>query len=260
MFNHHREESLMNTKKLLALPFPGRLWHLTSSFFTLLELLVVMAIIAILASMLLPALHKAHGQARSIGCVSNLKQIGMSFLLYSYDFKHRLPPYVGSNKYLHGGTNWSWYIFPYYQDTELLSCPESPLGPPEPTMESCHLYDGNYGWNYDGTQGNRGSLSAHITQPSAGYLVFDSGDQCVIYGANNWDNLMEELDLDWRSRAEGANRHASRVNCVFVDGHAENRGLYQFLAAPCPTDMPPWYIEWTGNFLPLGVVPFPNRD
>ena len=60
--------------------------------FTLVELLVVVAIIAILAAMLLPALSRARERARAAVCMSNLKQIANAFHMYTLDYDGYLPP------------------------------------------------------------------------------------------------------------------------------------------------------------------------
>jgi len=62
--------------------------------FTLIELLVVIAIITILAALLLPGLGRSRNVAKNIGCVSNLKQIGLAIELYRVDNKTRYPDAV----------------------------------------------------------------------------------------------------------------------------------------------------------------------
>jgi prepilin-type N-terminal cleavage/methylation domain-containing protein/prepilin-type processing-associated H-X9-DG protein len=77
----------------MAHPRSGRM-----SGFTLVELLVVIGIIAVLVSLLLPAMNRARESARRTNCMSNLKQIGAAMLMYAQDNQGLVPPlYYGYN-------------------------------------------------------------------------------------------------------------------------------------------------------------------
>ena len=107
--------------------------------FTLIELLVVIAIIAILAAILFPAFAKARESARRASCSSNLKQIGLSIIQYSYDYEGFMPPsQVGTT-----ATNlvsWPTIMQPFIKDAGVFVCPS---GEEQPGALSQTLNVGN---------------------------------------------------------------------------------------------------------------------
>jgi prepilin-type N-terminal cleavage/methylation domain-containing protein/prepilin-type processing-associated H-X9-DG protein len=82
--------------------------------FTLVELLVVIGIIALLISILMPALNAAREQAVKIKCAANLRNIGQSIAMYVNDNKGRLPQHPG-------GANWLWDLPNQTRDAMLKS-------------------------------------------------------------------------------------------------------------------------------------------
>ena len=93
-----------------------------SSYFTLIELLIVISIIAILVGLLLPTLNKSREKAREISCLGNTRTLGSTLNMYCNDWRDFFPPAASSQaKQL----TWDSLLWPYHKNYNVYRCSSS---------------------------------------------------------------------------------------------------------------------------------------
>jgi len=186
--------------------------------FTLVELLVVIGIIALLVSILLPALNKAREDAKRVRCLSNQRQLVMAWQMYASDNKGHI---VSSNTPFYPSTPW-WYwaaggntldclyngkLWPYLKNYDVYKCPNDRI-----------MYTHTYSINgyLAGENGDRIFTTGAIKKSWATFVFIEELDprgwemnsfMPNHYPSNNWNDIP-------------GNMHGNADTISFADGHA----------------------------------------
>jgi len=254
--------------------------------FTLIELLVVIAIIALLMSILMPALARVKDQARTVGCLSNLKQWNLTFAMYVQENNGLFPSGTTPQGF--------WWLRQMpadmlnWRENELWFCPTATKPLVDISGAANQRFNNFSAWgvfnagdSYFGPQGIAGSygMNGYVLSTEPG-TTFENGRRTddnwrtphVPQAANiplftdslrfdHWpifqDAPPDREDMPWEGtnhmRRVCVNRHDGFVNSSFCDFSARRVGLKELWALrwhkTYPTNpMPPAWPEWMARF------------
>lgn len=233
----------MKKRRPFPAPRPRRSWE--AAHFTLIEMLVVVAIIGILAALLSPALQKALKRARSLDCVSHLHAIGGAYFMYAEDwngtyppgnmqamseycfrqgwektFPHLLGTYLGYPQF-HAEKYGSWQIMPVFRASPFV-CPEFPQA------AITTMFRGGYGINirvgsyerYVSNSWNGIGLCHKASSIKSPGTLTRMTDRYNDFHLDLWGVSAEDLLNPREARIDLA-RHLDGCNILFFDGHVK---------------------------------------
>jgi prepilin-type N-terminal cleavage/methylation domain-containing protein len=226
--------------------------------FTLIELLTVISIIAILASILFPTFAKAREKAEQTQCLSNVKQLGTAFIMYATDYDSRLPV-IGTTQAQYGTGSWPGLPLPpafwpatmnsYTKNDQILICPNTTIDSqsynsstnPTPTT-------GANGVSFGMNGGLDAAKITRITYPSSTVMVFDivtDGGVCWSDASATAPNAPYRFRANHLGSDPGVNAAAPNGDgygtICFADSHAKVlKASAAIIANPGSND-----VRWT---------------
>lgn len=217
--------------------------------FTLVEILIVLAIVGILAALLFPAFFLARGKARQMSCASNLRQIGLGVMMYIQDNDGRYPR--GGDPIDIKTDGWTrafegrfaqdakelrplpLVLQPYVKDPELWHCPADTGFDFADTRDSRPLaarpssfaaFGTSYYYRTELTLRRRRNLTAY--EPDAPYTKHGASEINMIFdGKGNWHGGGQgdpPTPEEWNK---------GRYNVLMADGHVSNMSASEFNTA-----------------------------
>lgn len=222
--------------------------------FTLVELLVVIGIIALLISILMPALSKAREQANSIKCLSNQRNLGQALVMFTQEHGGFLPKAWFNDGPIFSGLNGGQLVWPYRapqfgvdflllrylgNNKEVYRCPSDDpdivRGNAADDRPDSDKIPASYRMNISNQHVFGGRPDAPVDRPcyATKFTKLRHGSKAILFfdGENSvglWHHVAT-WEVDPRGRVGkdekhnvGWNRHRGRANYTFADGHAES--------------------------------------
>jgi len=225
---------------------PGKIKHLCGGF-TFVELLVVMAIVVIIASLLSAALNQTKSRAHQIICLNNLRQLQLNWILYSGDNEDQLPlnrSQASPDEQIFGRRNTtnSWVVgnpkedvtsrnivigtlFPYTKSASVYRCPSDQSKVVGHSLLRTRSYAINFYLNGDaaGLDPRVKTTLSSVGSPSPDKVfVFIEEHENSFWGGSFVVSPLDKpsvLSANWMSLP--SDRHQRGCNLSFVDGHIE---------------------------------------